>query len=249
MPVNARALLLLSAALGAAALTAGLGLWQLDRAAQKTRLQQAREARQALPPLAWPALATDAAAVAAQEHRGVDLQGRWLAAHTVYLDNRPMDGRSGFVALTPLALPDGSVVLVQRGWLPRDAADRTRIVAPSLPDGPVRLLGRIAAGPPRVYALGGADAGPIRQNLELDGFARETGLALRPLVVVQLDTAPTAAAAAADGLRRHWPQPAADVHKHHGYAAQWFGLCALVVGLTLWFQFIRPRHDHRPLGA
>jgi cytochrome oxidase assembly protein ShyY1 len=48
----------------------------------------------------------------------------------VLLDNRPhgngTDSR-GFLVLTPLRLADGGSVLVMRGWLPRDAQDRTRI--------------------------------------------------------------------------------------------------------------------------
>jgi surfeit locus 1 family protein len=43
-----------------------------------------------------------------------------------------------------------------------------------------------------------------------------------------------------DSLLRQWPEVALDVGKHHGYAFQWFALCALIVGLTAWFQFIRP---------
>ncbi len=44
-----------------------------------------------------------------------------------------------------------------------------------------------------------------------------------------------------DPLLRQWPAPAVDVGKHHGYAFQWFALCALITGLALWFQIIRPR--------
>jgi surfeit locus 1 family protein len=51
-----------------------------------------------------------------------------------------------------------------------------------------------------------------------------------------------------DGLLRQWLAPAVDVSKHHGYAFQWFALCALIVGLTAWFQIIRPqRLARRPL--
>ena len=44
-----------------------------------------------------------------------------------------------------------------------------------------------------------------------------------------------------DGLARDWPAPAADVHKHYGYAFQWFSLSALTVILYVWFQVLRPR--------
>jgi surfeit locus 1 family protein len=237
MNAAVRRWVVLLAALLATGFTARLGVWQLDRAAQKNALQEALESRRALPPLAVADLAHDAAAAAAQQHRAVTLHGQWLAALTVYLDNRQMNGRPGFYALTPLRLDDGSAVLVQRGWLPRDVLDRTRIAAAPPPSGRVQVQGRIALAPPRLYEFDAAASGPIRQNLDLDAFARETALPLRPLTVVQEDGQPPVG----DGLLRQWPRPAAGVHKHYGYAFQWFALSALILGLYVWFQLIRPQ--------
>ncbi len=237
-PQGQRALVLVAAVV-AAGITARLGWWQLDRAAQKNRLQADWTTQRALPSLPLQELARTPEQAAAQLQRAVQLQGRWLAAHTVYLDNRQMNGRPGFYAVTPLALPDGSAVLVQRGWLPRDLLERTRIAASPLPDGPVQVLGRIAPGPARLFEFAASASGAIRQNLDLDSFARETALPLRPLAIVQED----GPAPPADGLLRQWPMPAADVHKHYGYAFQWFALCALIIGLYVWFQLLRPRRS------
>jgi len=235
--LNGRGAVVLVAALATAAGTARLGLWQLDRAAEKQALHDARQRQRALPPLNAAELARRPDEVPAQLHRSVDLQGTWLAAHTVYLENRQMNGRPGFFAVTPLRLGDGSAVLVERGWVPRDLLDRTRVAAPAPPAGAVQVQGRIAPGPGRLYEFAGAASGPIRQNLDIAAFARETGLPLRPLSVVQEDgTVP-----AADGLLRQWTAPAAGVQKHYGYAFQWFALSALIIGLYAWFQLPRPR--------
>ena len=242
--LNARRAVVLLAAVLAAAGTARLGLWQLDRADQKNRLHDAQQRQRQLPPLPQAALAREAAATALQVHRAVTLQGHWLPAYTVYLENRQMNGRPGFYAVTPLRLDDGSVVLVQRGWLPRDLLDRTRVVLPPLPQGVVQVQGRIAPGPARLYDFAGAASGPIRQNLELDAFGRETGLPLRPLTVVLEDGA-QGVAAPADGLQRQWPQVAAGMDKHYGYAFQWFALCTLITLLYVWFQLIRPASVRR----
>ncbi len=232
-------LLIMLAALVAAAATARLGWWQLDRAAQKNALQAAVETRRALPALPARELARDAVEAARQYHRQVVLSGRWMAAATVFLDNRQRQGRPGFLVLTPLLLDDGSAVVVQRGWLPREFIERTHVAAPPLPQGEVRVSGRIAPAPPRLYEFDAAASGPIRQNLDLAAYAAEVGQPLRPLSLLQL--VPGAPAAAADGLDRDWPQPAADVHKHYGYAFQWFALSGLIVALFVWFQLIRPR--------
>lgn len=235
-------LLILVAALAAATLTARLGLWQLDRAAQKEALQEADDRQRRLPPLPARELAADAASALAQRYRLVSLEGRWLARHTIFLDNRQMAGRVGFFVITPLLLPDGTAVAVQRGWQPRDLMERTRTVMPPTPeDVPVKVQGRIAPPPSRLYEFVGAEVGPIRQNVDLDSFSREVGRPLRPISILQED----GPVPPADGLSRQWVRPAADVHKHYGYAFQWFALCVLIVGLYAWFQVIRPRRARR----
>lgn len=234
-----RGWLLLAVTVAAALLTARLGLWQLDRAAQKEALQASIEARAGEPVLVGPAaLAADAAAADAQVHRRARVAGRWLPERTVHLDNRQMDGRPGFFVLTPLQLDDGSVLMVQRGWRMRDFVDRTRLAPLPTPEGRVEIEGRLTRGPARLYEFDGAASGPIRQNLDLSEHARETGLPLRPVLLLQ--TSP-----ADDGLRRDWPAPAVDVHKHYGYAFQWFALCALIIVLHVWFRIIRPRRQPR----
>lgn len=115
------------AAAAAAAGTARLGLWQLDRAEQKLRAQAEIDRRERLPPLTLAELARQPAQLAAQRQRRAEVEGRWLNRWTLYLDNRAMDGRAGFIVLTPLALDDGSALLVERGWVARDFHDRTRV--------------------------------------------------------------------------------------------------------------------------
>lgn len=217
-----------------AAVTARLGFWQLDRAHQKLALQEQQEQRAQLPPVPLAELSPSQLADETLWQRRASVEGAWAADETLYLENRSMNGRAGFFVLTPLLLDDGRAVLVQRGWLPRDANDRTRIASYRTDSGRVRVEGRIAPEPSRMYELGPAASGPIRQNVEVAALARETRRRLLPLVIVQ-------DASSDDGLLRQWPAPTSDVHRNYGYALQWFGLCALVIGLYVWFQIIQPR--------
>ncbi|MBL8327682.1 MAG: SURF1 family protein [Rubrivivax sp.] len=229
--------LILLASLLAAALFARLGFWQLDRARQKTDRQEAIDQRQSLPALTGDRLAVDAVTLETQFYRKVQLQGQWQGEATLHLDNRPMAGRPGFIVITPLQLADGTAVIIQRGWQPRDPQDRTRFVATPTPGGVVTVSGRIAPPPARLYEFETQERGPIRQNVDIPGLAAETGLRLRPLSVLQLEPPDTGP----DGLLREWPLPATGVHKHYGYAFQWFALCALTLCLYVWFQIIQPR--------
>lgn len=153
------------AALLMIALTARLGFWQLDRAAQKQALQAQQAQRRQLPALDAATLARTPEQSVAQLQRTVRLQGRWAPEATVFLDNRPMAGQVGFHVLTPLRLDDGSAVLVQRGWVPRHRLQRDLLPPVHTPDGPVSLLARVIAEPSRLRELGEpALTGPIRQN-------------------------------------------------------------------------------------
>jgi len=233
-----RGALVLIAAIATAALCVRLGLWQLDRAAQKNALQASIDQRAAQPPLDASALARTPEGAAAQHFRRVTVQGRWLGARTVFLDNRQMDGRVGFFVVTPLALQgSGAAVLVQRGWVARNFNDRAALPTIETPAGVVTVAGVVAPAPSRLLEFAESASGAIRQNLDIASFARESGLDLLPLSLVQHDLP----GASADGLRRNWPAPASDVQKHYGYAVQWFAIAAAIAFLYVWHRFIRPR--------
>jgi surfeit locus 1 family protein len=172
-------------------------------------------------------------------HRRMALTGRWLPEHTVYLENRQMNAKPGFFVLTPLKLEGmDAVVLVQRGWAQRSFTDRTALPILQTPDGLVEVQGHLAPWPSRLYDFGGAEEGPIRQNLDLQAFRQETKLGL--LEVTLLQSGP-----ASEGLLREWPVVASGVEKHHGYAFQWFGLSGLIALLYVWFQIVQPRRQKR----
>ena len=233
--LTAKFWLLSAAAVLVAGTTFSLGRWQLRRATQKQDLQLAIQAQSRLPVLNSKDL-VDPVAVASAVYRRVVVSGIWRPEHTVFLDNRQMNGRPGFIVVTPLSLDGtGQMILVQRGWVPRHSQDRSIVKAPALSTDPVKLLTRVAPSPGRLFEFDHAASGAIRQNLLVSEFARETGLRLRPLSLVQLDEA----GSPQDGLLRNWPRPAADVHKNYGYAFQWFALSALIAGLFVWFKLIR----------
>lgn len=224
--------------------TASLGVWQLGRAALKESLASQIAERQTQPALESRQLPGAQDGVPALLHRSVQVRGEWVPQASVFLDNRPMAGRTGFLLVTPLRLDDGRVVLVQRGWVPRDFQDRLRVPTVDTPAGLVEVQGRLAPLPSRLFEFSGAESGLIRQNLDVPDFARQTGLSLLPVSVLQMGPSP-------EGLLRDWPRFEATVHKHHGYAAQWFAMSAVAAGLYVWFQLISPRrrraiHDQNP---
>jgi surfeit locus 1 family protein len=232
-------ILIALAAAAAIAATVALGFWQLGRAHQKVALQAAIEARGGEAPLDVRQLLAGPDAEAAIVHRPIVLRGRWVAARTVFLDNRQMDGRQGFYVVTPLALEGRqAAILVQRGWVPRNFEDRTALPPVKTPAGVVEVRGHLAPPPAKLFDFGGEEHGPIRQNLDLKRFRAETGLPLLGLSVQQ-------AGPASEGLLRHWPQAGSGADTNYGYAFQWWAIATLIAILYVWFQFLRPRRQAR----
>lgn len=222
------------------AVTSALGVWQLGRASEKSALWAQREAREHLAPLGWDDLrvAAGSGEWAALHDRRVRLRGQWQHAATVFLDNRPMNGRTGFIVVTPLRADNGATLAVQRGWVPRRLDDRTALPHLPEPAGWVELTGRLAPPPSKLYEFDAQGQGRIRQNIYLDAYGAEWSLRLYPVSLQQ-----SAPPGVADGMDRDWPKVGADVHKHYGYAFQWFGLGALITVLYVWFHFIVPRRQ------
>ncbi len=195
-----------------------LGNWQQGRAEQKLAIEKAMTAQAALPALILNGISGQPSL---PEFRHVVAEGEFIANWAIYLDNRPYQGRAGFYLLMPLRLTgSGQIVMVERGWLPRDQTDRTKLPALPASTEPVRIEGVIRHSASRVLGLG-QDApvkpGAIVQNLELGEFVRASGLPVAGYLIAQTNDTH-------DQLVRDWPQPASGVDKHRGYAFQWYAL-------------------------
>ncbi len=224
-------------ALLGAGLTGSLGLWQLDRAQQKLALQAEQQAAERLPVLGNAEL--PARAEPAGVRRLARLRGRWLPEQQFWLDNRPHERRNGTLLLTPLQLEGRpELIWVQRGWQERAPGLHQVPPWPATPGGVVEVLGQLRPQASQVKAFGAESTGPLRQNLHLSASTAQLGRPVLPWVLWQ--TGPDCAP-----LRCDWPAPDSGVHKHWGYAAQWFALAALILGLYVWFQFLKPARAGR----
>ena len=194
-------------------LTFSLGLWQLDRASQKEKLSQDRSK--------------------AQPTR---LSGQWNGAQTLYVDNRQMNAKQGFFVVTPLITSTTDYVLALRGWIPRDFMDRKKLALIETPTGMVTIEARALPDPtpPAVFAKAAASEYPIVASIDLAALGAALPDKVYKGMVQQVG-------AASEGLKRDWYEPASGIEKHYGYAFQWFAMCAVLAGLYLWFQWMKPK--------
>ena len=221
------------AAVAAIAICVTAGNWQKSRMEAKQALRAQYDAVSTLAPVALGSLPADID-WASLKYRPVIATGAYVAPRQMLIDNKVVLGRAGFHVVTPLALRDGRIVLVNRGWIPQQGSRSVLPQAPP-PAGEVSVHGRIAIPGTGYLELGPDSAsGPIRQNLDPARFAAATGLAVLPVVVEA-----TAAPVPDDGLVRAWPAPDFGIDTHRIYMVQWYAFA--LVAFVLWLWFNRPR--------
>lgn len=199
-----------------------LGIWQLDRAGQRTaQLTQQQALAQA------PAVAVDELGVAPAEHQRVRLDGRFDAAHSFILDNRSRDGQVGAELLQPFFdIPSGRWLLVNRGWQPWP--DRQLPLALDTPRERLQLTARVAHPPAQPFPSAQPRDEGWPKRLQRVEMAALWALLERDGVGYPLRLEPGPAA-----LRVDWPTSGMSTGRHLGYAFQWFALAAAVLGLWL----------------
>jgi surfeit locus 1 family protein len=224
------------AALVAICVTVSLGNWQMRRAAEKEAAQSALVAADRMEPVQIPGAKMTLSELV---DRRVLVSGAWQPEFTVFIDNRTHRGISGFHVVTPFKIEGVSTsIVVLRGWVAGDPARRSIPPALDTASGVVRLQGRVMPDFPQTLELkaspepGASDR--VWQNVSLERMRRWTGLGLADFVIRQTEPDQSVAGPVDDGLVREWREPGSGVDKHHGYAAQWYGLAALVLVLWIW---------------
>ncbi len=208
-----------------------LGTWQVERLRWKEHLIAERTAQLSAPAVLLP---TDAD-WPAWDFRRVEVAGTFRHDLEQLFGASTHDGQLGYHVLTPLVRPDGSALLIDRGWVPTDrahpAARREGQIA-----GPVTITG--------IARYRGADTAgwftPANQpeilmwfSYDLPALEQATGLTLLP-VVVEADDHPNPGGLPIGGLTRvELP------NNHLQYVITWYGLAFALLGVYIAFSLRR----------
>jgi len=208
----------------------GLGLWQLERAAEKTAIRDRYVARGEMAPVEVGAEPLEAEAM---DYRRARVPGRYRPELTIFLDNQVLDGVPGYHVLTPLKIEGARrFMLVNRGWVPWGESRRS-LPDIDTPSGALELSGRLREPPEDYFTLEDepADAGFEKrwQNLDLARYERVTGLSVSPLV---LELAPSEQQGGGF-VRRPTRYQDEWIQRHKAYAVQWFALALVLVVLYI----------------
>ncbi len=216
-----------------------LGVWQIQRLSWKRNLIERVEQRVHAEPVAapiraqWPDINT-----ANSEYRRIHLQGRYLQGLDTLVQAVTKNG-SGFWVLTPLQQSDGTIVIVNRGFIPPEAS-RTAIKTSAETMQLTSVTGLL-----RMSQQGGAflrKNDPPRQrwySRDIQAIAASKNLSQVAPYFVDADA--ISASAQMDATSNALPVGGLTViafqNSHLVYALTWFTLAAMVAGITGYFLF------------
>ncbi len=218
---------------GAVALC-GLGLWQLDRHAQRAALNARIIAGLAQSPVPLETVND----LQSLDYRPVTVRGVFDPTHEVLLRNRSLNGVTGYHVITPLRLSGrNEAVLVDRGWIPLTEAspEARRRFAPAS----VEVLVTGIARQPETFAGGPKDPPLTSERPRLDAWFRVDVARIQeqtpyPLLPVFIEVQPFPDAPFT--LPQPVPPPEPEQGPHLGYAIQWFAFAIILVVGYLVFQ-------------
>lgn len=209
-----------------------LGFWQLQRLSDRRSLNDRLIAREAMPVVDIESLMplrggrSDPAA-----YRRVRATGTFDSANEVVLRARSLRGRGGNHLLTPLVLPDGGAVIVDRGWVPLEidepGADRA---AP--PDGRVTVTGILVPTEPKPILFGPSDPANGRLatigRIDLARLGEQIPYPIQPLAIAMEAQRPAGGEIPVAAGR---PPPGEGPHL--AYAVQWFIFATIALVTTV----------------
>lgn len=169
--------------------------------------------------------------------RPVRLTGIYLTSEQLLVRNRSLDGNPGFEILTPLSTPDGTVFIVDRGWISVGTTGLgTPSTVPAPPSGSVTVVARLQPA----ESTGGSITDGQVNDVDLTAVRDETGdrtvvSAYGQMIVENPSVTP---------VPTSLPRPSFDEGMHLSYALQWILFAFAAFGALAW----SVRRDLRDAG-
>jgi cytochrome oxidase assembly protein ShyY1 len=194
-----------------------LAFWQLRRLDERRDFNARVSANASRPPASFDALRAELSNPSAVEWRPVEVTGTFMSDHGFLVVNRSQNGDVGRNVVDALRLDDGSLLLVNRGFVPDADA------VPPIPVGPVKVEGRLRDSERRATGQT-ADEGTgvlteIRR-IDIDVLSKQFDAPVLPMYIEQVNSSPPLQPIVA---------PTLDEGPHLSYTIQWFVFSACVI--------------------
>jgi cytochrome oxidase assembly protein ShyY1 len=204
-----------------------LGVWQFHRLRERRAYNAAVTLGLSKPAASLTALMPLGAAIdpTRLEYRRVEATGAYDTSHEIVLYGRAQNGQPGNHVLTPLVLPDGRAVLVDRGWVPFSTS-APPVAGAGPPKGPVTVVGVLEPSDPpgRVGLV--ADRITTTTSIDVGTLSRGLSRPTMPMFIWLQSQSP----GQIGGLPDAAPLPPLSEGPHEGYMLQWFAFAAIFLG-------------------
>jgi cytochrome oxidase assembly protein ShyY1 len=195
-----------------------LSSWQLSRGNEAAAANRLIAANFHAPPVPLTeALPTLGSFDAGQQWLRVTATGTYLPDDELLVRNRPTASGPGFEVLTPLRLANGTVFIVDRGWVPTGEAQDAPDSVPAPPEGEVTVVARLKPSEPHLGTR--TASGQQVATVELPLVKRKIGGEVYTGAYGVLDTQTPAPASAPDPVLTS--EPTQDEGLHWSYMIQW----------------------------
>lgn len=206
-----------------------LGFWQLDRLQQKRDYNASLAQRSTMAPALLLDLLADGGSPDDISYRHATASGVFEPDHEFILFGREREGETGNHVLTPLRLADGSVVLVDRGWVP-EQMDQPPIADAPPPIGTVTVTGLVLP----TESDGGPPLGDRRlvTRVDIGQLAQAIGGRVAPVWLLQSPEAGVPSPVPGvppDALPEPQSLVPLDEGPHLGYAVQWYSFAVIAI--------------------
>lgn len=155
----------------------------------------------------------------------VVITGTYLPEDQLIVRSRPREQVAGVEVLTPLKTADGSVFIVDRGWIPANTNPEDPYLIPEPPAGEVTVVARLKASEPPIPGREMVDGQLATIELPLIQEVLNTPTYTGAYGLLDSETPPPIEAAPLPALK-----PSLDEGAHLSYALQWimFGVLAFI---------------------
>jgi len=205
--------------------------WQYNRWQSRKELNAVVASNSAARPIAIADVLEPGSPVTdSNEWRQVSATGRYVAELTKLVRRQVVNGRTGYIVITPLVTDDGRVAVIERGFIP-PASNGQDTQAPAAPAGEVTVVGRLRHRPEGDVEVQPADLPPNQVNrVDPLAIAKQQSRPGYDAVIEALASSPADSTALT-----LLPAPQLDEGPHLSYVGQWFliGIASLVIWIIM----------------
>jgi surfeit locus 1 family protein len=194
-----------------------LGFWQIQRGEEKKNMIHAQKIQEQQNPVFWTGHQT-----APVQYKRIRIKGTYLP-QIFLLDNQHYQHQFGYNVLSPLEHSDGSVILIDRGWIPKEMPDK----GIQIPKGLLILEGSAYFPSKNQWVLGPDSEEKenkmiLIERLDTQMISQILQKTVSPFII-RLDKQDP------NGFVREWKTVAMPAERHFAYALQWFAMALVIL--------------------